>query len=58
MGLKVGAAVPHFGNEWMGPHLTKCRFGPGGILIYPTAWPQYTNVIDRQTGQTDNGPIA
>jgi len=29
-----------------------------GILIHPTVWPQYTNVTDRQTGQTDNGPIA
>jgi len=27
-------------------------------LIYPTVWPQYTNVTDRQTGQTDNGLIA
>jgi len=23
-----------------------------------TVWLQYTNVADRQTGQTDNGPIA
>jgi len=22
-------------------------------LIRPTVWPQYTNVTDRQTGQTD-----
>jgi len=22
-------------------------------LIHPTIWPQYTNVTDRQTGQTD-----
>jgi len=28
---------------------------PGGILIHPTVWPQYTNVTDRQT---DNGLIA
>jgi len=27
-------------------------------LIHPAVWPQYTNVTDRQTGQTDNGPIA
>ena len=26
---------------------------PGFILIHPTVWPQYTNVADRQTGQTD-----
>jgi len=34
---------------------------PSFILIHPTVWPQYTNVTDRQTGQTgqtDNGPIA
>jgi len=30
------------------------------ILIHPTVWPQYTNITDRQTGQTgqNNGPIA
>jgi len=26
---------------------------PSFILIRPTVWPQYTNVTDRQTGQTD-----
>jgi len=37
---------------------------PSFILIHPTAWPQYTNVTDRQdvqdrqTGQTMDGPIA
>jgi len=28
---------------------------------YPTVWPQYTNVTDRQTDRADrqdNGPIA
>jgi len=25
---------------------------PSGILIHPTVWSQYTNVTDRQTGQT------
>jgi len=32
---------------------------PSGVLIHPTVWPQYTNVIqtDRQD-RTDNGPIA
>jgi len=25
---------------------------PSFILIRPTVWPQYTNVTDRQTGQT------
>jgi len=28
------------------------------ILVHPTVLPQYTNVTDRQTGQTDNGLIA
>jgi len=31
---------------------------PSFILIRQTVWPQYTNVTDEQTGQTDNGPIA
>jgi len=26
---------------------------PSFILIHPTIWPQYTNVTERQTGQTD-----
>jgi len=26
---------------------------PTFILIHRTVWPQYTNVADRQTGQTD-----
>jgi len=25
---------------------------PSGILIHRIVWPQYTNVTDRQTGQT------
>jgi len=28
------------------------------ILIPPTVWPQCTNVGDRQTDRTDNGPLA
>jgi len=31
---------------------------PSFIPIHPTVWPQYTNVTDRQRGQTDNGPTA
>jgi len=29
-------------------------------LIHPTAWSQYANITDRQTGQDrqDNGPTA
>jgi len=26
---------------------------PSGILIHPTVLPQYTNITDTQTGQTD-----
>jgi len=62
MGRKVGAAVPLFWGPgsssniaWPGPRLTSI---PSGILIHPTIWPQYTNVTDRQTGQTYNGPIG
>jgi len=40
---------------WPGPRLT-CM--PSFILIRPTAWPQYSNVTDRQERQTDKGPIA
>jgi len=34
---------------WPGPRPT-CM--PSFILIRPTVWPQYTNVTDKQTGQT------
>ena len=58
MGRKVGAAVPLLGGQlgpnlttmWPGPRLTSM---PSFILIHPTIWPQYTNVADRKTGQTD-----
>jgi len=30
---------------------------PSGILIYPTVWPQYTNVTDRQD-RHENGTAA
>jgi len=43
----------------LGPHLTQCGLGqgvppslPSGILIYPTVWPQYTNIAERQNRQT------
>jgi len=49
------ATVP----EQSGPKSRRLRcpfpmpiFVPTGILIRPTVWPQYTNVTDRQTGQT------
>jgi len=51
---KWKAAVPLSVGE-LGPHLTQCGLGRGyvlsGILIYPTVWPQYTNVTDRQDRQ-------
>ena len=46
---------------WPGPRRT-CL--PTFVLIHATVWPQYTNVTERQTGQTDetdgtdNGLIA
>jgi len=73
MGRKVGAAVPLSVGEagypsntmWPGTRPTSV---PGGILIHPTVWSQYTNVTDRQdrkgqdrqdrTDRTDNGPIV
>ena len=62
-GPKIGGCAPFGGagspcnTVWPGPRHT-CM--PSLILIRPTIWPQYTNVIDRQdsTGQTDNSPIA
>ena len=63
IGRKVGgAAVPPFLGE-LSPHLTQCGRGrasmPSFILIYPNVRPQYTtNVSDRQTDRSDNGPIA
>jgi len=50
IGRKLGAVT--FGGEelvWPGPRPTSL---PSGILIHPTVWSQYTNVTDRQTGQT------
>jgi len=44
------AASP-FNTMWPGTRPTSV---PSGILIYPTVWPPYTNVTDRQ----DNGPVA
>jgi len=57
MGQKVGAAVPLSVGRELGPHLTmspgpRPTSIPSGILIHPTVWPQYTDVTDRQTGQT------
>ena len=51
-----GAAVPLSVEEAGSPSNTmtagpRPTSAPSGILIHPTAWPQYTNVTDRQTGQ-------
>jgi len=59
IGRKVEAAVPIPVGGAGSPSNTKLpgprpKSVPGGILIHPTVWPQYTNVTDRQ----DNGPIA
>ena len=40
---------------WPGPRPTSML---SFTLMHPTVWPQYTNVTNRQTRQTDNGPIA
>jgi len=53
----------HFGEGELGPHLTQCGRGKAHLnakfhLDPSNVWPQYTNVTERQTGQTDNGLIA
>jgi len=40
-----GAGFPS-NTMWPGQRST---FIPSGIVIYPTVWPKYTNVTDRQT---------
>jgi len=69
MGRKLGAAVPLF-RRGLAPHVTQRGWAeaypvPSFVLIHPTVWPPYTNVADRQTGQTGQtamitvgGPIA
>ena len=46
VGDAVGDLGPPSNTVWTGPRPTSI---PSGILIHPTAWPQYTNVTDRQT---------
>jgi len=66
-GAKSGGLLcPFLVGSDLGPHLTQC--GRGRELlnakfhldpsVHPTVWPQYTNVTDRQTDRTENGPIA
>jgi len=52
MDWKVGLLYPFPWEGELGPHLTQCGLGEAYlhtsfILIYPTVWPQYTNVTDR-----------
>ena len=62
MGRKLGA-VPLLGRGagsptktlWLGLRPTSM---PSFILIYPTVWPQYSNITDRQNKQTVNGLIT
>jgi len=57
MGGKLGAVSLWGGGAgsssntvWPGLRPTCMR---SFVLIHPTVWPQYTNVTDRQTGETD-----
>ena len=57
-GPKIGGSDPFLGRGAGSPSNTVwpeprpiCMLS--FILIHPTVWPQYTNVTDRQTGQTD-----
>jgi len=56
MGRKVEVTVPvSVGEGGAGSPFNTMSPGPrqtfvlSGILIYPTVWPQYTNVTDRTT---------
>ena len=58
MGRKSGGVPPFFGggggagppSNTMWPMPTSV---PSFILVHPTVWPQYTNITDRQTAQTE-----
>jgi len=58
-GPKIGACAPLLGGAGFPSNNVACAEAyqsttmPSFILIHPTIWPQYTNVTDRQTGQTD-----
>ena len=58
MGRKLGPVPPFLGGAWFPSNNVACAEAyqsttmPSFILIHPTVWPQYTNVTDRQTGQT------
>jgi len=46
----VGGAGSPSNTMWPEPRPTSV---PSFILVHPTVWPQYTNVTDRQTAQTE-----
>jgi len=56
VGRKLGVLCPfHGGAESPSNIMTpgpRPISVPGGILVHPTIWPQYTNVTDRQIVQT------
>jgi len=64
MDRKVGGRCPPLGGGELYPHLTHCGLGrslasiPSGILIHPTAWPQYTNVTDRTDRQRSDSILG
>jgi len=53
--LSMGRAGSPSNTISPGPRPTSL---PSGTLIHPTIWPQHTNVTDRHTDRTDNGPVA
>jgi len=60
---KSGGLLYPFPWEELGPHNTlspgpRPISVPSGILIYPTVWPQYTNVTDRQTDRQRSDSIV
>jgi len=62
MNRKLGRSAPLGEEELVPIEHNVARAGPtctpSFILIRPTVSPQYTNVTDKHTGQTDNGLIA
>jgi len=57
VGRKLGGCCTSFWGKGLGPIWHNVAWPrptsiPSGILIYPTVWPQYTNVTSRQDRQT------
>jgi len=58
MGLKLGVRYSPLGEGAWSPSNTTWSWPrptcmPSFIMIHPTIWPQYSNITDRQTNQTD-----